>query len=189
MALLDDSRGFIDPNSVSVTPTGNKWGLILGIVGVILALLFNLTGMMDYTGTKSNMIPTIIQYGAMAAIFYMAIKAHRDEDLGGFISLGRCVKLGAYMGLVGGVLTAAFTFIYFKFIQPDFMNTIMEGAMTKAEDKGQDPEAVKKGMEMMSWMFNPGAMAVMGFLGSILMGTIIGLLEGLFMKKESPRPY
>ena len=189
MAILDDSRGYIDPNSVSVTPTGNKWGLILGIVGVILSLLFTMTGMIDYTGVKSNAIPTTIQYAAMAAIFYMAIKAHRDEDLGGFISLGRCVKLAAYMGLIAGVITAVYTFVYFKFIQPDFMSGIMDAAMNKAEDKGQDPEQVKKGMEMMSWMFNPGAMAIMGFLGTILIAAIIGLIEGLIMKKDPPRPF
>jgi hypothetical protein len=184
MAILEDSNHAIDPATVSVIPTGNKWGLILGAVGVILALLFFLLGIVDYTGTKSNLMPSLIQWGATAFIFYKAIQAHRDEDLGGFISVGRCVQLGAYMGLISGIITAIYMFAHFKFLQPDFMNLVIEAATNQAEDKGQDPEQVEKAMEMVRWMFTPGAMAIMGLFGSVMTSIFIALIEGLFLKKE-----
>ena len=190
MAILDEQQtGLIDSNTVSLRPTGTKWGLILGLVGAVLALIFNLTGMMDYSGTKSNIIPNIISYGAMIAIIYQAIKIHRDEELGGYITLGRCVGLGAWMGMISGVITAVFMFILMKFIQPDFANQIMEGAMNNAEAKGQDPDKVKQGMEMVGWMFSPGFFAIAGFLGSILMCVIFSLILGLIMRKEQSRPF
>ncbi len=190
MAILDEQQsGFIDPNTVSFRPTGNKWGLILGLVGAVLFLVFNLTGMMDYSGTKSNIIPNIISYGAMIAIIYQAIKIHRDEELGGYITLGRCVGLGAWMGLISGVITALFMFVFMKFVQPDFANTIMETAINNAEAKGQDPEKVKQGLEMMSWMFSPGFFAVIGLIGSVIMGVIFSLILGLIMRKEQSRPF
>jgi hypothetical protein len=189
MATLDNPNNYTDPSTVSVVPTGNKWGLILGLVGIVLSLLFTMTGMIDYSGTKSNWLSSTISWGATIAIIYMALNAHKNDDLGGYLSIGRAAKMGAYLGLISGILVAIYTFVYFKFIQPDFMSTIMDTAISNAEDKGQDPEAVKKGMEMMSWMFNPGAMAVMGFLGSILMDTIFGLIIGLFIKKDPPRPF
>lgn len=189
MAILDNENGFVDPTNVSITPTGNKWGLIQGLVGVVLSLIFFMTGMMDMSGTKSNMIPNILSYAAMITTLYLGIKAHKEEDLGGYLSLGRAVKMGAYMGLIAGVLSAIFLFIYFKFIQPDFLNTITETAISKAEEKGQDPEQVRKGMEMMGWMFNPGTFALFGLLGSVLMSVIFSLIIGLIIKKDPPRPF
>jgi hypothetical protein len=189
MAILDENNNVIDPQSVSVRPTGNKWGLIWGLVSVVLSLLFMMTNMIDYSGTKSNMLPNIVSWGASAALIYMGIKTHRDQDLGGFISIGRCVTLGSYMGLIAGVIGAIFTFIYFKFIQPDFMSTIMETAINSAEDRGQDPEQVRKGMEMVGWMFSPGTFSIFALIGSVLAGLIFGLIFGLFMKKEAARPF
>jgi hypothetical protein len=184
MAILDESNKYVDPATVSVIPTGNKWGLILGAVSVISSLLLYLLGMIDFTGEKSKAIPNILQWGSTAVIFYLAIKAHRDEELGGLISLGRCIQLGAYMGLVSGVISAIYMFIHLKFIQPDFLNLITEAAENQAEAKGQDPEQVKKGLEMVSWMFTPGAMAVFTVIWSMILSLLIALIEGLFMKKE-----
>jgi hypothetical protein len=184
MAILDDSNNRIDPATVSVMPTGNKWGLILGAAGVIMGLLFYVLGLIDYTGTKSNLFPNIIQWGVSAAIFYLAIKAHRDEDLGGFISLGQCAKLGAYMGLIAGIMTAIYMFVHVKFLQPDFMNIAVDAAVNSAEDKGQDPDQVRKAMEMVSWMFSPASMTMIAFIASILSSMFIAFIAGLFMKKE-----
>jgi Protein of unknown function (DUF4199) len=189
MAILDDSNHRIDPATVSVMPTGNKWGLILGAAGVILSLLFFLLGIIDYTGTKSKLLPNLIQWSVTGAIFYLAIKAHRDEDLGGWISLGQCIKLGAYMGLIAGIMTAIYMFVHIKFIQPDFLNLITEAAENQAEANGQDPEQVKKGMEMVRWMFTPSTMAVIAFIGSVITSVVISLIEGLFMKKEFRRTF
>ncbi len=184
MAILEDSGNYIDPQTVSIIPTGNKWGLILGAASVIMALLFFLLGIIDYTGTNSNWIPNLIQWGGTAVIFYMAIQAHRDEDLGGFISLGRCIQLGAYMGLISGVLAAIYMFVHVQYLQPDFANIAIEAAVNSAEAKGQDPDKVREGLEMMRWIFSPMSMMTIGFLGSILSSLFIALIAGLFMKKE-----
>jgi energy-converting hydrogenase Eha subunit A len=189
MAILDNENGFVDPSNVSITPTGNKWGLIQGLIGVVLSLIFFMTGMMDMSGTKSNLIPNIVSYGAVIATLYMALKAHKEEDLGGYLSLGRAVKMGAYIGLIAGVLSAIFLFVYFKFIQTDFLNTITETAISKAEEKGQDPDEVRKGMEMVSWMFSPGFFSIIGLLTSVFMNVIFALILGLIMKKDPPRPF
>jgi Protein of unknown function (DUF4199) len=189
MAILDDSNHRIDPATVSVMPTGNKWGLILGAAGVIMGLLFYVLGIIDYTGTKSNLLPNLIQWSVSAAIFYLAIQAHRDEDLGGFISLGQCVRLGAYMGLIAGIITAIYMFVHIKFLQPDFMNIAIDAAVNSAEAKGQDPDQVRKGMEMMSWIFSPASMTMIAFLGSIISSLLIALIAGLFMKKEFRRTF
>ncbi|MEY4935927.1 MAG: hypothetical protein RIS64_2286 [Bacteroidota bacterium] len=184
MAILDESNHYVNPETVSILPTGNRWGLILGAAGVIMGLLFFLFGIIDYTGTKSNLFPNLIQWGVTAGVFYMAIKAHRDEDLGGLISLGRCVKLGAYMGLIGGVLTAIYMFVHIKYLQPDFANIAIEAAVNSAEAKGQDPDKVRDSLEMMRGLFSPTYMMAIGFFGSMISSLFVALIVGFFMRKE-----
>jgi hypothetical protein len=181
--ILDNQSNF-NPNDVSVMPTGNKWGLLLGGVGIALTLVFQLTGMMDYTGTKSNWIPNIVNWSSMGLIFYMGIKEHKEQDLEGYLSLGQGMKMGLYISFISGILTAVFTFIFFKFIQPDMMSNIIEAAVEKAEEKGQDAEKMKQGMEMMSWMFSPGAMSVFALIGSVFFGAIFSLIASLILKKD-----
>jgi Protein of unknown function (DUF4199) len=183
--ILDNQTNF-DPKNVSIMPTGNKWGLILGGVGIALTLVFHLAGMMDYTGTKSNMIPNIINWSSTGLIFYLGIKEFKEQDLQGYLSLGQAMKMGLYIALISGILTAVFVFFFFKYIQPDMMSTIMESAIEKAEEKGQDAEKVKQGFEMMKWMFSPGSMSVFALLGTLFIGTIISLIVGLILKKERP---
>ena len=181
--ILDNQSNF-NPRDVSVMPTGNKWGLILGGVGIALTLLFQLTGMMDYSGTKSNIIPNIVNWSAMGLIFYMGIKEHKEQDLEGYLSLGQGMKMGLYISLISGILTAVFTFILFKFIQPDMMSNIMETAIENAEEKGQDADNIRKGMEMMSWRFTPAMMSIFALIGSIIFGAIISLIASLILKKD-----
>jgi hypothetical protein len=75
-------------------------------------------------------------------------------------------------------------FVHFKFLQPDFANLAIEAAVNNAEAKGQDPDKVREGIEMMRWIFNPASMMFFGFIGSMISSLFIALIAGLFMKKE-----
>ncbi len=185
MTTLDNN--YIDPAAVSPRPTGMRWGFILGCVTAALSVLFQLTGMVDYSGQKSNFLPTTINILIFAACCFTAIKQHRDDDLDGYISLGRSLGVAFWTALIAGIIGAIVTFFMIKFMMPDMKEKIMEAAMTQAENKGQDPEKVKQGMDMMGWMFSPVAMSFMVLLGSLFYGLVFGLISGLILKKDSPR--
>jgi hypothetical protein len=190
MAVLDNSNsGYIDPKTVSPRPAGMRWGAILGLISVALTLLYMMLGIIDFSGQKSNMLSNIISWAVMIGIFYFAFKQHRDEELGGFISLGRCVSLGFWISLISGFIGAVFIYVYFGFINPDFMANIMDVAVEQAESRGQDPEQVRQGMEMVGWMFSPGFFAAMGLIMSLIFGLVFSALVGLVVKKEAPRPF
>ncbi len=187
MTNLDSN--YIDPANVSPRPTGMKWGFILGCATAALSILYNLTGMIDYTGTKSNLLPTMVNMLVFAGCFFMAVKEHRDNDLGGYITIGRSLGVSFWTALIAGIIGALTMFLIMKFMIPDFKEKIMESAMTQAENKGQDPEKVKQGLDMMGFMFNPAMMSLMALLGSLLYGLIFGLINGLILKKDSPRTF
>ncbi len=189
MAILDESNGVIDPKDISMRPLAMRWGLIWGLVGIVLSLIFTVTGLMDPTKNSFLSIPNFINWGASVAVVYMALIAHRDTDLGGYITLGRCVSFVALMGLIAGVLTAIYLFVYFGYIAPDFMEKIFEAQIEKAEANGQDPEKVRQAMEISKKFMTPGAMSIFGLLGSVIGGVFWGLIIGLVVKKEQPRPF
>lgn len=185
MANLDSI--YTDPATVSPRPTGMRWGIILGCISAVLAIAEQMTGMVDYTGVKSNLLPNIITWVVVGGCCYMAVKQHRDNDLGGYISIGRSLGVTFWTGLIAGIISAVAAFIMIKFMVPDLKDKMMDAVTTQMENKGQDPEQAKKGMEMMSFMFNPAMIAVIALLGTLIYTLIFGLISGLILKKDSPR--
>jgi hypothetical protein len=189
MAVLDDSNGIIDPKDVPMLPSATRWGLIWGLVGVVLSLLFTVTGLMDPTKNSFFSIPNLINWASSVAVVYFALQAHKDSDLGGYITLGRCIGFGLLMGLIAGVITAVYMFVYFGYIDPNIMDRIFEAQIEKAESNGQDPEKVRQGMEIGKKFMTPGVMSFFGLLSGVFGGVIWSLIVGLFVKKDPPRPF
>ena len=190
MSILDQQdSNYIEPQTVSPRPTGIRWGIILGLISVVLGAIFMITGMQDFSGQKSNWIPNLFTYGSMIAVFYYAFTQHRDQELGGFMSLGRAISLGFWIALINGLFAVVFTYVYFTFIQPDLMDTIKQTAIDQTENRGGNVEQAKEGIEMMSWMFKPGSFAIMAFMGSLFLGFILSLIIGLIVRKESKKPF
>ena len=187
MAMLDEPTNVIDYSTVTARPTGIRWGLIAGIAGVVLFLLFSMTGIIDKSG-KANWIGNLINLGLWIGICMMAIKKHRDEELGGYITLGRCVSLGMWIGFVGGIIGGLFTVIYMKFINPTMMRDAMDLAKEQMIEKGQSEEMADKAIGMMSFMTNPAMIFVFAIVGSFVVFLLCSLVVGLFMRKERPFP-
>ena len=187
MANLDSI--YIDPATVSPRPTGMRWGFILGCISAVLAVIEQMTGLIDYTGVKSNLIPNILSFLVVGACCYMAVKEHRDTELGGYISVGRSLGVTFWTGLIAGIIGAITLFILVKFMMPDLKEKMLDAVSTKMENQGQDPEQAKKGMQMVSWMFNPAMFAVFAIVGTLFYTLILGLISGLILKKESARAF
>ena len=185
MATLDGN--YIDPTNVSARQTGVRWGLILGLVSASLSFLMYFTGLTDFT--SSSWLTFFVSIIPIVLCIYYAQVQHRDNELGGYMTLGRAVTVALWVGLIAGLIGVVFSFFLFNFIMKDFGETIMTKAVENAEAKGQDPDQVRKGMEMMKWMFNPAVMSLFALLGNLFYATICGLLIGLVTKRESAKPY
>jgi len=181
MATLDDN--YIDPADVSFWPTAIRYGGIAGVILIAFGLLMHLTGMTDYSGQggATTWIQNIVTYGVWIGGIVMAVKYHRDQELGGFVSFGRAFGLGLVTALIMGIIGALWTYIFFSFIAPEAIDMIMEAAMENM------PEGQAEATEgMMSAMMSPGAMTIWMIVGSLVGGGIISLIVAAIMKREQP---
>jgi branched-subunit amino acid ABC-type transport system permease component len=190
MAFLDEpEQGIIDQATVSPRPTGIRWGLILGLVSAATSLLFTMTDMIDFANPQMFSLPNLVNWAVLIGIYYYAFTQHRDNELGGHMTLGRAMLLGFWIALISGIITAVYMYLYTTVINPDFTSQIIDGAIEKAEKKGQDGEAVRSAMESMSFFFSPTYMSIMAVVGSLLMGALFSLIIGLIIRRDPPRPF
>lgn len=189
MSTLDNPNDFIDPKTVSPWPAAGRIGLLAALVLVVLGLVVHLTGMVDYTdqGGASNWIVNILNWGITIGAIVLAVRQHRDEELGGFIAFGRSFNVGFIVSLVIAVVTMVWGYIFFAFVEPGLMEEILEASREQMiEKQGLSEEQAEQGLKMMGWMFTPTMMSVMGGIFSLVAGIIFSLIVGAIMKKEHP---
>lgn len=177
------------PADASYRQISSRFGLITGLILIAISLASSVLGVVDYTqqGGASNWTISIISYAIVIGAMVMAIRTHRDDDLGGFISFGRAFGVSFLTGLIVAALTMVWTYLFFGFISPEILDSIQEVAREQmAEEQGMSEEQIEQGMSMMSFMFQPGGMAVMAGLGSLLFYSIFALIVSAVMKKDPP---
>ncbi len=184
MTTLDDPRRTVDPQSVSIWPTALRYGGILGGIAVVLGLIMYLTGL---TEPENQQSAGAMGLGCLSGIItivglVLAIKKHRDQDLGGAISLGRAIGVGTATAVISGVISAIWGVIQNNIIAPEIMEQTRE-AMIENAQPGQE--------ELMETMANIMTNPVIGplatILGSAFLGLILSLIIGAIMKKD-PAP-
>ena len=185
MTTLDDNREFIDPTDVPIWNTAIRYGLIGGGIMIAYTLISNLLGMnsMSMVNGAIGIVVSILIY---VFVVRSAIKKHRDEELGGFIKLGRAFALGLVACLVTGLITGLFTYLYFNFIDPGSADVMVESMGEMMEGMGLDEDQVALAMEGVKDGFGFGKSMMNGVMGGGIMGAIVSVITGAIMKKEPP---
>lgn len=184
MTTLDDPRRTVDPSSVSIWPTAKKYGAILAGIGIVLGLLMYLTGMSDPESANPmagagvgclSIILTIV-------IYVLAIKNHRDNELGGTVSFGRAFTVGMATALVSAIISVVWGIIFNNLIAPDLLEKTREMMMQQAQPGS---EAFMETIANITT--NPILGPIMTLVASLFIGAIICLILAAIMKKE-PAP-
>jgi Protein of unknown function (DUF4199) len=187
MATLDDDFGYIDPATVSPWPTALRYGGIGSAILIILGLLIYLSGILDYEAiaagesTAGSWISNLINYGITIGAIVMAIKFHKEKQLGGYLSFGRGFFTGFATSVVMGLFGAVWTYLFFGLIAPDVLEMMKEGAMSQM---GEEQAEAAGGI--MDAFMSPAAMAAFMFFGSLIFGVIVSLIASAVLKKEHP---
>lgn len=160
-----------------------KWGAMIGIASVILSLLFYLTGMINMETGKTGWIGTIVSLAIPVAGIYMALNEYKKANNDN-LTTGNGASIGILCGLVSGIISAVYTFIFMSYIAPEMLETIKEAQLASMDGMSNDQE--EQMVKMMDLFMSPAVASVLSVLGSLILSLIIGFVLGLIMKNSNP---
>jgi len=156
-----------------------NYGLLLGFVGILISVL-NFTFGNAY---KPHWSINVISIAILIVIIILGIKKLKDTN-NGLLSLGEAIKTGIGIAFVAALLSAIYMFIFAKFIEPNFIDNIIDFNRQNMLDKMPDisDEILTKQAEMTKKFFYVFALGGVLFF-NLFLGFIISLIGGLIMKK------
>lgn len=160
------------------------YGAILGVLLVILSVVTYMMGV----NPRESVVTMIVTYGAMIAIMIYGTNAYKNNEGEGFISFGHAFKVGFSIIFFSALIQAFYIYIFAGFIDPEFITVMLEQAeagMLESQPNMSD-EQIEVAMNMTAKMMTPGMIATWTILGQAVVGAIISLITGAFLKKDNP---
>ena len=162
------------------------YGLILGFLSIAFAVVMYALGKHLEGGTLNTVVSLLLNIGFIV----FSLRAFKTAN-GGMLSLSEALKTGIAVALIGAILSFIYTYIFMSFIEPNFMDQVLELQQTKMLEKNPNiSDEQLEAMASMSKKFSsPTIILAIGLVWSLFLGFIVSLIAGLIMKKAPEQTY
>ena len=165
----------------SVSANALNYGLITGAVMIVFNLILFISNL--YMNRTLGYIGYVFMLGGMV----WGTLEYRKKLENGFMTYGEALTSCFLIGLFAGILGVIYIVIFAKFINPGFINEIVEQARAQMQSKNNLTEdQIETALDYTKKFTTPVWMAIWGLLGSAFMSLILGLLAAIFLKKVDP---
>ncbi len=163
-------------------------GLYIAAASIVLGLVEYVVGLSKImmTNTPLSLLNSLISFGIVFYFIHTALRLYRDQDNGGYLTVGNGMALGSLAGLIAGIISAVWTVIFMMYIAPDLIEMSKNVQLQKLQESGQSEEQIEKIMEMSAMFFSPIFVGIMVALFNVIFGFICGLVSGLIQRRERP---
>ncbi len=161
------------------------YALILTISGAVLNLLLYFTGYQTEklaTGQYLQWIGFVI----MIVVLWLGIKAVREESSQQALTYGQCLGTGVLISFYSGLMSSAYSYIHFKFVNPNFADYQLELIRAKWAAAGMSDAQMEKAEGFTRMMMGPGVQAIMTPIMVVVIGLVISLILAAFLKRNPP---
>ncbi|HYE54759.1 MAG TPA: DUF4199 domain-containing protein [Chitinophagaceae bacterium] len=161
------------------------YGLISGIVSILFALMLYLGG------TEWFLHPVAYLGFAIPIVFAVIAAVKHKRNNGGYMSFGEALKGVFLVFVIGSLLSTAFNYIMFNFVDVPFAQALTQASAEKTsefmEKFGASQEDIDKMVEN-SFKGNPYSLGKMffGFVFGCIIWFIIALIIAAIVKKKRP---
>lgn len=164
-----------------------QWGGINTAAFIVLTLAGYLLG---FQGEKleSGQYFQWLGFPIFIAVVVLGMREARDLSGDRGFSYGKGVATAAQIGLFTGIFSSIYTFIHFKFINPEFVDYLMDMIRGKMKDQGVSASDFEKMEGFMRAMYGPAGQAVISFFVGILFSLVIGLIAAAILKRAPSQP-
>jgi amino acid transporter len=167
-------------SQVTTRSTGIRYGLISGLISIAFFVIMNIAGMSTQEG-PGRWIGLVIT----GVIIFLAHKYYKDNG-DGFMTIGQGTGIGFWLGLISSVISSVFTYIYIKFIDPSFIQQILDKQREAFEQRQMSEDQIDQAMQMTEKFTTPEVILGMGLFFGVIIVTIIALIIALFTQKKNP---
>jgi hypothetical protein len=166
--------------ALTTRSAGVRYGIINGVISIAYFLIL--------TAADIDMSKGFGRWGGTIIGIVLVFLAHKyyKENGDGFMTYGQGIGIAFWMGLVGSIISSVFTYIYAKFIDPNFITMIREKAIEDMEAKGQSQEQIDAAMKFVEMFTSAEAIFFMGIFFGIIIIVIIALIISIFTQKPHP---
>ena len=154
-----------------------NWGGVLGLALIGISLVLYLLDQ-----TEASWVQWV-SYAVIAALIYMGTQAKRTAQ-GGILSYGQGLATGVGIAFFGSVLVAFYTFVFFRFIDPDMLQELIIRTEDGMYAQGMPDDQVEMAMSMTRKFMQPGPMAVLVVLTYTFVGFLISLITAAILKRD-----
>ena len=153
-------------------------GLIMACIGLIHTLLIYFFKLM------ANPVQGYVLYTIQIAVLFFMLKSFRDKKRGGFISYGQSLGAGMVIFTIYSLVLGLFTFILYKYIDPNLIDQQLALAQDKMVEMGMPQSSMEMATEMQKTLLTPLFISLMAIFNGITHGLIFSLFISIFIKKE-----
>jgi len=170
----------MEPQKITPSKFGMNYGLLLGLLMIVIAVITYVTGM----ALELKQWPQWIYYIVFPVTIIYAISQYKKIN-GNLLSLGEAIKLGLVIALISAIVYALYGLLFNYVIDPEFMGLMKEATRDKMlENPNLTEEMADQSMKMVEKFMNPVFGTAFWIALSALFGLIYSLIGGLAMKKE-----
>ncbi len=168
----------MEEKSVSVWKSTLMPAVYLGIVLILVSVVFYVTG-----NTFSSWAGYISYPIMIAGVIYGQL-AHKRE-LGGTLTYGQALGSGIVTLIYASVLTSIYSILLYKVIDPSLLEQMRIFIEQKIVQQGKVPEdQIDMAVNITMKIQTPPLSIITYIVGSAIMGLIISLITGIFIKKN-----
>lgn len=156
------------------------YGLMTGAVVIVVSLVLYIANL------HMNRTLGYISYIFIIAGMVYGTLEYRKKYLNGFMTYGKAFSSCFMICLFTGILAAIYTFFFAQFIHPGFVGELLEQSREQIvnSNPNMSEDEIEQALTVSARFMSPPFLAIWGFLANILIGAILALIIGLFLKKE-----
>jgi len=156
------------------------------ICGAVFNLLMYFLGFQTdkmATGQYLNWLGLIISI----VILWLGIKAVREETPDKSLTYGQGVGAGTLISLYSGLMSAVYSYIHFKFINPAFFDYQAEMLRAQWAAKGMSDAQIEQAEAMTRKFSGPIASAIFTPIIVVIIGVLISLVLAAILKRAAAK--
>jgi hypothetical protein len=161
-----------------------NYGLYYGIVSVLIAVIFYALDM----HLQQGLINMVVGLGVMLAFIVLAQKKFKLDNLN-ILSFWQAVKIGMGTVLIGALISIIYNQVFINFIEPDFMNQVMEIQRQAWEDNNMTSEQIEAAEDMTKRFSGPFISSAFVILAAAFFSFVLSMISGAIMKRTEEDGY